>query len=90
MCSVKFEFSQKAALKDLEGRRFPTPGLPSITVPPASKWEHLAGVMLADPELSIPGSVDILLGTDFSGRLMQTGRVIGRHGSSVCLLQMHY
>jgi hypothetical protein len=27
ICSVKFGFSQKAALKDLEGRGFPTPGL---------------------------------------------------------------
>jgi hypothetical protein len=27
ICSVKFGFSQKAALKDLEGRRFPTPAL---------------------------------------------------------------
>jgi hypothetical protein len=29
--SVKFGFSQKAALKDLEGRRFPTPGLYFLT-----------------------------------------------------------
>jgi hypothetical protein len=27
ICSVKFGFSQKAALKDLEDRRFTTPGL---------------------------------------------------------------
>jgi hypothetical protein len=27
ICSVKFGFSQKAVLKDLEGRRFPTTGL---------------------------------------------------------------
>jgi hypothetical protein len=27
ICSVKFGFSQKAALTDLEGRRFPTPAL---------------------------------------------------------------
>jgi hypothetical protein len=33
--SVKFGFSQKAALKDLEGRRFPTPvlGRPLFLVP---------------------------------------------------------
>jgi hypothetical protein len=38
MCSVKFGFSQKAALKDLEGRRFPTPELNSVKKQTAVFW----------------------------------------------------
>jgi hypothetical protein len=32
ICSVKFGCSQKATLKDLEGRRFPTPELDYISL----------------------------------------------------------
>jgi len=52
--------------------------LPSIPVPPASKWKHVAGLKLADPEFNIPGPVDILFGADVF-RKVNSSRVCQRN-----------
>jgi hypothetical protein len=44
-----------------------TGSLPSMPVLPASKWKHLAGLKLANPESNTPGAMDILLGADVFG-----------------------
>jgi hypothetical protein len=40
ICSVKFGFSEKAALKDLEGRRFPTPALECHNIKHHCRGKH--------------------------------------------------
>ena len=39
-----------------------TVDLPTIPVSPVTKWKHLSGLELADPNYGIPAQVDILLG----------------------------
>jgi hypothetical protein len=62
-----------------------TGSLPSTPVPPPSKWKHLTGLKLGDSKLNIPGAVDILLGADVFGNLLQSGRVIRAHGTSTAM-----
>jgi hypothetical protein len=62
-----------------------TGSLPSMPVPPASKWKHLAGLKLADPKFNIPGAVDILLEANVFGTLMQSGSVTGAHGTPTAM-----
>ena len=39
-----------------------TADLPTIPVSPVTKWKHLSGLELADPNYGTPAQVDILLG----------------------------
>lgn len=36
-------------------------------------WSHLSNLKLADPEYYRPGSIDIILGADVFGRIIQDG-----------------
>lgn len=36
-------------------------------------WSHLDGIQLADPNYLIPGSIDIILGADVFGQIIQNG-----------------
>ncbi|XP_011879680.1 PREDICTED: uncharacterized protein LOC105568544, partial [Vollenhovia emeryi] len=57
--------------------------LPKLTTPlPSAKitttvWPHLAELELADPEFSLPGAIDIIIGSDFYGHIIQDGLVKG-------------
>ena len=41
------------------------------------KWKHLDGLQLADPELSTPGNVDLLLGADIFNCVVFHSRQFG-------------
>lgn len=53
-----------------------TENLPSATFDP-SNWPHIKGLELADPSFYKPGEVDVLLGADIYGDLIQDGKYTG-------------
>ena len=58
-----------------------TSNLPLHPVPLDSKWKHLAGLSLADPDLGIPGNKDLLLGVNVFSCAALCGRQFGPSGS---------
>ena len=58
-----------------------TSNLPLHPVSWDSKWKHLDGLQLADPEFGTPGNVDLLLGADTFSRVVLHGRRFGPSGS---------
>ena len=58
-----------------------TSNLPLHPVSLDSKWKHLDGLQLADPEFGTPGNVDLLLGADTFSRVVLHGRRFGPSGS---------
>ena len=48
-----------------------------------SKWKHLSGLNLSDPEFGCPGRIDILLGVDICANSILQGRRKGPLGSPV-------
>ena len=57
-----------------------TTELPVQHIPFDGKWRHLKGLHLADPDFSIPGSVDLLLGADLLGAIIRHGQRQGPPG----------
>ncbi|XP_071582286.1 uncharacterized protein, partial [Temnothorax nylanderi] len=53
-----------------------TTALPSVRCD-SSTWIHLNGLQYADPEFTIPGPIDIILGADFYGIILEEGIVKG-------------
>nr|XP_034195313.1 uncharacterized protein LOC117611471 [Osmia lignaria] len=54
--------------------------LPARAVQPQS-WPHLQGVILADPEYGVPSRVDLILGADICGVLLQDESRVGPMGT---------
>ncbi|XP_076545268.1 uncharacterized protein LOC143305457 [Osmia lignaria lignaria] len=54
--------------------------LPARAVQPQS-WPHLQGVILADPEYGVPSRVDLILGADICGVLLQDESRVGPIGT---------
>jgi len=63
--------------------------LPQITsrLPPVPvkqhPWSHLSNLKLADPQFATPGNIDILLGADIYGYLLQNDVIRGQSEESV-------
>ena len=68
--------------------------LPSITSDTPSIqiespiWPHLQGIKLADPHFRTPRPIDILVGADIWGQLLQDGRRIGK-ANEPCAIRTH-
>ena len=65
--------------------RITTSDLPTCPVPLERNWKRLAGLHLTDPDFSIPGRVDILLGIDVFNVVILHSRRIGLVGSPSAL-----
>jgi hypothetical protein len=50
---------------------------------PQKSWPHLEGLQLADPKFFLPGSVDLILGADVYGSLLENRLRKGSEGSPV-------
>ena len=50
-----------------------TAELPVHPIPFDTRWKHLKGLCLADPESNVPVFVDLLLGANMFGIVMQRG-----------------
>ncbi|CAL8145348.1 unnamed protein product [Orchesella dallaii] len=48
-----------------------------------AQWIHLQGLTLADPKYYEPGPVDILIGADYCGHIMRSGRRVGPCGAPI-------
>ncbi|XP_015114062.1 uncharacterized protein LOC107039109 [Diachasma alloeum] len=48
-----------------------TSSLPSFSVSDTQAWGHLKGLKLADPECMEPRPIDVLIGTDFFGSIVE-------------------
>ncbi|XP_071576701.1 uncharacterized protein [Temnothorax nylanderi] len=59
-----------------------TTALPSVRCD-CSTWIHLNGLQYADPEFSVPGPIDIILGEDFYGIILEEGIVKGALDSPI-------
>ncbi|XP_067210840.1 uncharacterized protein [Linepithema humile] len=59
-----------------------TTAIPTLKVSSKS-WKHLEGLQLADPYYSNPGEIDLLLGADVYGQLIDTGIVKGGSDSPI-------
>ncbi|XP_046608808.1 uncharacterized protein LOC124299585 [Neodiprion virginianus] len=53
-----------------------TPTLPSFTT--SIQWEHLQGLLLADPDFLRPGLIDVIIGADSYGLLVEPEIIKGR------------
>ena len=49
-------------------------------------WDHLQGLQLADPEFLVPLDIDILLGADVYGELIQSEVREGGHHDPIAQL----
>ena len=49
-------------------------------------WDHLQGLQLADPEFLVPLDIDILLGADVYGELIQSEVRKGGHHDPIAQL----
>ena len=59
-----------------------TSTLPLHPVSLDTKWKHLDGLELADPEFGTPGNVDLLLGADVLSHVVFHSQRFGPLGSS--------
>ena len=57
--------------------------LPLHRVPFDTRWKHLSGIPLADPDFGRPGRIDILLGIDIFVEVLLHGRRIGSPDSPI-------
>ena len=55
--------------------------MPVSPVDSISRWKHLAGLDLADPDFGTPARVDVLLGADYYGEILLHGRRWGPRGT---------
>lgn len=62
-----------------------TPELPPVSIPD-NNWSHLVGLQLADPEYPTSARIDILLGADIYGQLLDTGVIQCSHDAPVAHL----
>ena len=62
-----------------------TTTLPAYQVDFHSKWKHLQGLHLADPQFGIPGHIDVLLGAGVFDKVIRHSRWRGFHGSPAAL-----
>ncbi|XP_071582567.1 uncharacterized protein [Temnothorax nylanderi] len=53
-----------------------TTSIPSVKVP-CQSWSHLEGIQKADPDCFLPGSIDLILGADVYGSLLENGLLKG-------------
>lgn len=44
--------------------------LPSVAAV-KEQWSHLHGLILADPDFLLPGDIDIILGADIYGKIIE-------------------
>ena len=58
-----------------------TSDLPTTPVSFSSKWRHLSGLQLADPNFGRPGRIDVLLGVDIYADALLQGRRSGPPGT---------
>ena len=58
-----------------------TADLPTVPVPPVTRWKHLSGLEFADPEYGVPARVDILLGGTIFSKAVLHGRRFGPTGA---------
>lgn len=59
--------------------------LPLSPIPFNSRWKHLSGLTLADPEFGNPGRIDLLLGVEVFVDALHNSRRRGPPGSPVAL-----
>lgn len=59
-----------------------TGSIPSINIERRS-WPHLQGLQLADKDFTSPQSIDIILGADVYGQIIESGLVKGDKNSSI-------
>lgn len=59
-----------------------TSSIPSIKIEKRS-WHHLKGLQLADKNFTSPNSIDIILGADFYGQIIESGFVKGDTNSPI-------
>ena len=59
--------------------------LPTHPVPLNPEWEHIKGLLLADPEFGEPGNIDVLLGVETFVDIIRHGRRKGRQGSPTAI-----
>lgn len=57
-----------------------TSSIPSVKVEKA-EWPHIQGLKLADPNFTVPGSIDIILGADVYGQIIEDGIIKGNGNS---------
>ena len=57
--------------------------LPLHPVSFSSKWNHLSGIPLADPDFGSPAQIDLLLGVDVFVSVLRSGRRAGSPNSPV-------
>ncbi|XP_011883580.1 PREDICTED: uncharacterized protein LOC105570749, partial [Vollenhovia emeryi] len=63
-----------------------TSSIPSTQLDKAS-WPHLSELKLADPEFAKPGSIDLILGADVYGQIIEEGIIKG--ASNTPIAQFH-
>jgi len=56
--------------------------LPSLDIS-AESWSHLKGLQLADPQFSVPGNIDIIIGADLYGQILNEGLIKGPDGTPI-------
>lgn len=47
-----------------------TTAIPTVHID-MTKWQHLANLELADPQFGIPGNIDVLIGADVWGQVVE-------------------
>ena len=62
-----------------------TTKLPAYHVDFDSKWKHMQGLHLADPQFGVPNPIDVLLGADVFDKVIRNGRRRGFHGSPAAI-----
>lgn len=48
-----------------------------------TSWDHLSNLVLADPDYTKSGQIDILLGSDIFSKIIQTGLIKGPEGTPI-------
>lgn len=56
-----------------------------VTYIDAHHWSHLRGLELADPSFGTPGRIDMLIGADIWGMIIQDGIIAGERGEPCAL-----
>ncbi|XP_015120449.1 uncharacterized protein LOC107043442 [Diachasma alloeum] len=65
-----------------------TSSLPSFTVSQTQHWEHLRGLELADPDYLTSRPVDLLIGADFFGSIVEPQVIKGPSDSPIAMLTL--